>query len=222
MFTGIIKETGRVIRIENKMTDKEIKVQCSKILKNLNTSDSVSVNGICLTITGIDNNGFTCDVSFNTIKNTSLSNVKAGELVNLEDSLTSSDKLGGHFVNGHVDCTAKILKIFKTGRSYTIEVELPPDIRDFIALKGSVAIDGISLTIAGVKNDSFSTVIIPYTFENTNLSEKHPGDIVNIEVDMLARYVINFLKNSEMGNADSQKIKDRILKEKLKEHGFTE
>lgn len=222
MFTGIIKEIGRVTGIEDRTADKEIRVQCSKILENLNTGDSISVNGVCLTVTGMDSGGFTCDVSFNTIKNTSLGEIKTGEPVNLEDSLTGSDKLGGHFVNGHVDCTAKILNVLKTGRSYTVEVSLPPDLSDFIALKGSVAIDGISLTISGVKNGSFSVVIIPYTFENTNLSKKRPGDIVNVEVDMLARYVINFLKSRESQYADSRNIKDKILKEKLKENGFME
>jgi len=222
MFTGIIKETGRITRIEDRTTDKEIRVQCSKILEDLNTGDSIAVNGVCLTVTDIDSRGFTCDVSFNTIKNTSLKEIKTGESVNLEDSLTASDKLGGHFVNGHVDCTAKILNILKTGRSYTIDVALPPDISKFIALKSSVAIDGISLTISGVKNDSFSFVIIPYTFENTNLSEKHPGNIVNVEVDMLARYVVNFLKSRKAENAVQYEIKDKILKEKLKENGFTE
>ncbi len=222
MFTGIIKETGRIIKIEDNITSRVLKVQCDKILKNLNTSDSISVNGACLTVTGIDSQGFTCDVSFNTIKNTSLSDARAGDIVNLEDSLTASDKLGGHFVNGHVDCTAPILKVVNTGRFYNIKVELPPEIRDFIALNGSVAIDGISLTVAGVNSDSFNLVIIPYTYENTNLSSKKPGDPVNIEVDMLARYVINFLKIGGTGNYDSQKNKDEILKEKLKENGFTE
>jgi len=222
MFTGIIKETGRIAKIEDNITSRVIKVQCSKILKNLNTSDSISVNGVCLTVTGIDSQGFTCDVSFNTIKNTSLSDARTGDIVNLEDSLTASDKLGGHFVNGHVDCTASILKIVNTGRFYNIEVELPPEIRDFIALNGSVAIDGISLTVAGVNSDSFNLVIIPYTYENTNLSGKTTGDRVNIEVDMLARYVVNFLKTGGTGNFDSQKNKDEILKEKLKENGFTE
>jgi riboflavin synthase len=222
MFTGVIKETGRIIKIEDNITSRVIKVGCSKILKNLNTSDSISVNGVCLTVTGMDSRGFTCDVSFNTIKNTSLGNARTGDIVNLEDSLTGSDKLGGHFVNGHVDCTAAILKIVNTGEFYTIEVELPPEIRDFIALNGSVAVDGISLTVAGIKSDSFSLVIIPYTFKNTNLSRKTPGDSLNIEADMLARYVVNFLKTGAAGNFDSQKNKDEILKEKLRENGFTE
>ncbi len=221
MFTGIIKEIGRIIKIKDRVPDREIKIQCSKILKDLDTGDSISVNGVCLTVTAVDNEGFTCDTSFKTLNNTSLKYLGAGEVVNLENSLTAADKLGGHFVSGHVDCTAKILNISKTGRSHIIKIGLPPDIRSLIALRGSVAVEGISLTISEVNDDNFSVVIIPYTFENTNLSKKHPGDIVNIEVDMLARYVINFLKSSGVPNTNSREIKDKILKEKLKKYGFT-
>ncbi len=220
MFTGIIKETGKIIKIKDRATDREIKIGCSKILKNLKKSDSVSVNGVCLTVTEVNGGGFYCDISFNTLKNTSLQYIKDGEAVNLEDSLTVTDKLGGHFVNGHVDCTAKIIDISKKGDSYILRVELPLNIRDFIVLKGAVAIDGISLTISEVTDTSFSVVVIPYTFKNTNLNGKHPGDIVNIEVDMLARYVINFLKSGGPENINSYNIKDKLLKEKLKEYGF--
>ena len=222
MFTGIIKETGKIIKINDKTSDREVKIQCARILKDLNTGDSISINGVCLTATDIRKDGFSCDVSFNTLSNTSLKYLKVGDMVNLENSLTPTDKLGGHFVYGHVDCASKILEISKIGRSHIIKIELPSNIREFIALKGSVAIDGISLTISEVKIDSFSVVIIPYTFENTNLSDKHPGDIINIEVDMLVRYVVNFLKSGGMENINYQQIKDKILNEKLKKYGFTE
>jgi riboflavin synthase len=222
MFTGIIKEIGKIAKIKDKTTDREIKVRCSSILKDLKTSDSISVNGVCLTVTETDRDGFYCDVSFNTLNNTSLKYLKAGDAVNLEDSLSASDKLGGHFVNGHVDCISKIIDISKTGDSYTARLGLPPDIRDFIALKGAVAIDGISLTVSGVDDNSFSVVIIPYTFKNTNFNCKNPGDMVNIEVDMLARYLVNFLKYGVSDNINSNKIKDEILRRKLKEYGFTE
>ena len=222
MFTGIIKEIGRIIKIKDKTFDKEIEIQCRKILKDIDKGDSMAVNGVCLTVTDTGSKSFSCDASFKTLDNTSLKYLKINDPVNLESSLTASDKLGGHHVNGHVDCTAKILKISKIGSSHIISMELPPGIRDFIVTNGSVAIDGISLTISEVKNDNFSVVIIPYTFENTNLSGKHKGDIVNIEIDMLARYAINFLKSSRISNMDSQELKDKILTEKLKEHGFTE
>jgi len=221
MFTGIIKETGRIRRITDKNGDIEIKIQCRKILEDLDTGDSISVNGVCLTVTGFDNEGFSCDISFNTLNTTSLRDMNTGDIINLESSITPSDKLGGHFVNGHVDCTAKILKISGIGRSYIFNLELPAGIRDFIALKGSIAIDGISLTVSEVKNDNFSVVIIPYTYENTNLSYRKPGDIVNIEVDMIARYTVNFLRSGNIDDTYFRKLKDKMLEEKLEKHGFT-
>lgn len=221
MFTGLIKETGKIRKIIDKGRDREIEIQCLKILRDLYIGDSISVNGICLTVRSWSSEGFTCDISFSTLNTTSLKYLNTGDMVNLENSLTPHDKLGGHFVSGHVDCTGKILKMERIGRSYLIELELPSDIRDFVALKGSIAIDGISLTISEVKGESFSVVIIPYTYENTNLSNRKPGDIVNIEVDMLARYIVNFLQVRQIDNIDSQELKDKILKEKLEKHGFT-
>ena len=221
MFTGIIKETGRIRKIKDRNGDMEIEIQCHKILKDLNTGDSISVNGVCLTVTRFDNEGFSCDISFNTLNSTSFKYLKTGDMVNLESSLALSDKLGGHFVHGHVDCTVKILKISGMGDSHLINLELPAGIRDFVALKGSVAIDGISLTISEVKTDNFSAVIIPYTYENTNLIQKNPGDMVNIEVDMLARYTVNFLQSGNLRNNGSQELKNKVLKEKLKKYGFT-
>lgn len=221
MFTGIIKEIGRIRKITERNRVVEIKIQCHETLKNLDTGDSISVNGVCLTVTSHNNEGFSCDISFNTLNTTSLKYFKPGDTVNLESSLTPADKLGGHIVNGHVDCTGKILRISRTGRSYIFSIELPASVRDFITPKGSIAIDGISLTISEVKNDNFSVVIIPYTYENTNLSQKNPGDIVNIEVDMLARYVVNFLQSRNTEIIDSLELKDKILKEKLKKYGFT-
>lgn len=221
MFTGLIKETGKIRKIIDKGRDREIEIQCLKILRDLYIGDSISVNGICLTVRSRSSEGFTCDISFSTLNTTSLKYLNTGDMVNLENSLTPHDKLGGHFVSGHVDCTGKILKMERIGRSFLIELELPSDIRDFVTPKGSIAIDGISLTISEVKGESFSVVIIPFTYENTNLSSRKPGDIVNIEVDMLARYIVNFLQVRQIDNIDSRELKDKILKEKLEKHGFT-
>lgn len=221
MFTGLIKETGKIKKIIDKGRDREIEIQCLKILRDLHIGDSISVNGICITVKSRTSEGFTCDISFSTLNTTSLKYLNTGDMVNLENSLTPHDKLGGHFVSGHVDCTGKVLKISRIGRSYLIELELPSGIRDFVALKGSIAIDGISLTISEVKGESFSVVIIPYTYQNTNLSSRKPGDVVNIEVDMLARYIVNFLRVRQISNINSQELKDKILKEKLEKHGFT-
>ncbi|HEY4662869.1 MAG TPA: riboflavin synthase [Candidatus Humimicrobiaceae bacterium] len=221
MFTGIIKETGKIKKISNRNGNIEIEIQCQKILNGLNIGDSISISGVCLTVTDFNNETFRCDVSFNTLNSTSFKHLRTGDIVNLESSLTPSDKLGGHFVHGHVDCAVKILKISAMGDSHLINLELPRGIRDFVTLKGSIAIDGISLTISGVESDNFSAVIIPYTYKNTNLIYKNPGDLVNVEVDMLARYIVNFLRSEKSINADSPELKDKELKEKLKKYGFT-
>ncbi|MCK5566767.1 MAG: riboflavin synthase [Actinomycetia bacterium] len=219
MFTGIIKETGIIRKIINMGQDIEFEVSAGRLLERTGIGDSVSINGVCLTVKSFDGQGLTFDASSNTLAHTNLMHLKAGDRVNLEDSLTPGDKLGGHFVSGHIDCTAKIIDVHKTGRAYEMTFELPIEIAPFIAERGSVAIDGISLTITGVVRDSFKVVIIPHTFENTVLGSKDTGSLVNIEVDILARYIANYLKNINNKQTTSAD-KDRVLKEKLEKYGF--
>ncbi len=215
MFTGIIKETGTIKKITDKGQDIEFEVNSSVLIKDVKTGDSIAINGICLTVKSFNGNSFTFDVSSSTLAHTNLAELKSGDKVNLEDSLTPSDKLGGHFVSGHIDCTAKVIGIEKTGRAYEITFDLPSEVAPFITERGSVAIDGISLTVTEVAGDSFKVVIIPHTFENTILGNKSTGSSVNIEVDMIARYIANYLKNKKTSGE-----KDRILKEKLEKYGF--
>jgi riboflavin synthase len=219
MFTGIIKETGIIRKIINMGQDIEFEVSACRLLEHAGIGDSVSINGVCLTVKSFNEEGYTFDVSSSTLAHTNLMHLKAGDRVNLEDSLTPVDKLGGHFVSGHIDCTAKIIDIHETGRAYEMTFELPIEIAPFIAERGSVAIDGISLTITGVSRDNFKVVIIPHTFENTVLGSKGTGSFVNIEVDMLARYIVNYLKNIN-NKQNTSADKDRILKEKLEKYGF--
>ncbi len=216
MFTGIIKETGKIKKITDKVQDIEFEVSSSVLLKDVKTGDSIAINGVCLTVKSFDGDSFTFDVSSNTLAHTNLGELKTGDRVNLEDSLTPSDKLGGHFVSGHIDCTTRITSIVKTGRAYEITFELPSEATPFITKRGSVAIDGTSLTVTEVAEDSFKVVIIPHTFENTILGSKGTGSSVNIEVDMLARYIANYLNNKQKTSDE----KDRILKEKLENYGF--
>ena len=219
MFTGIIKETGTIKQITDKGQDIEFEVISSVLIKDVKTGDSIAINGICLTVKSFNGDSFTFDVSSSTLAHTNLAELKTGDKVNLEDSLTPSDKLGGHFVSGHIDCTAKVIGIEKTGRAYEVTFDLPSEAAPFITERGSVAIDGISLTVTEVAGDSFKVVIIPHTFENTILGNKSTGSSVNIEVDMIARYIANYLNNKN----NKQKIsgeKDRILKEKLEKYGF--
>lgn len=220
MFTGLIEETGRIKKITGKGHDMEIEIQCQKILKGLNASDSVSVNGVCLTVKNTSSSIFTCDISFSTLNATTFKYCNSGDIVNLESSLTTADKLGGHLVSGHIDCISKVLKIISIGKSYLISFGLPYEISEFVAPKGSIAVDGISLTISEVKNNIFSSAIIPYTYENTNLQYRNPGDMVNIEVDMVSRYVVNYLQHRQMVGKDLQRSKDKIFKEKLEKYGF--
>lgn len=220
MFTGIIKETGTISRIIDMDEDREFKVNAVKLSEDINTGDSISVNGVCLTVKSYDSSSFTCDISSSTLKYSNLGDAKAGDIVNLEDALSQGDKLGGHFVSGHIDGVASVINIKRIGRSYEMTFSLDSKIAPFIAGRGSVAIDGISFTVTEVESDSFKTVIIPHTFENTTLGKKGAGETVNIEADMLARYIVNYLSRQEIINTDTSLKNDRILKEKLEKNGF--
>ena len=217
MFTGIIKETGKLSKIKDSNDYKELTIGCRLLTMDMKIGDSIAVNGCCLTVTSFDKEHFTCDISYSTINSTTLANIKIGELLNLEDSLTAIDKLGGHFVTGHVDGVAKIIKIVKIGNAYKLDIMPPLGLFPFLAQKGSAALDGISLTIAHSKKDLVSFAIIPHTFENTNLKFKKAGDLLNIEVDMMARYIGQLLKNPEMEN--SREKEDR-LREMLIKYEF--
>lgn len=234
MFTGIIKELGKVKKIINKYKNAEIEIISNKLIKSMDIGDSISVNGCCLTVKSYTDSSFKCDISFATLNTTTFKYIKPGQIVNLEDSLTPKDKLGGHFVSGHVDTTGKILKISKAGDSYKFYIELLPQILPYIALKGSIAVEGISLTVAELKDDCFGLVIIPHTFYNTNLKFKMVGDFVNIEVDLISRYIAhilkyynyvdsNYLHHEEINKTKKNilpRLNDKQLKEKLTKYGF--
>ncbi len=221
MFTGIIKETGTIKRIISRDEDIEIEVSGRRLAEDVKIGDSISVNGICLTVKSCKGKSFSFDISSNTLNNTDLGSARAGDIVNLEDSLTPGDKLGGHFVTGHIDSVNKILDITRTGRSFVVTLGLDPGIRPFLAPRGSIAINGISLTVIEVTGNSFKVVVIPHTYKNTNLMHKKTGDRVNVEVDMLARYIVNHLDGRDLPAKKSIQEKDKILKEKLDKYGFT-
>jgi len=233
MFTGLIKELGKVTRIINKGKDIEIEIESTSLAKTAKTGDSISVNGCCLTVKKVGNNSFSFDISFNTLKNTAFKFTRTENAVNLEDSLAPTDKLGGHFVTGHIDAAGKILNISRISNSYKLKIELPPEILPYIVPKGSVSLDGISLTITETGKDYFCVVIIPHTFACTNLKFKKAGSFVNIEVDLISRYIAhilkyqNYLNNNITGNMSVQDkkakltdIKNHSLKESLEKYGF--
>jgi riboflavin synthase len=229
MFTGIIKEVGKIKNITNSGKSRVIEISCNNIISDIKTGDSIAVNGCCLTATGFTRNSFTADISEVTVSSTNFSNAKINDYVNLENSLKPTDRLGGHFVSGHIDGIAEIAGIKKSGNSYIFKIKPPGVLSAFIAPKGSVCLDGTSLTIADFIDDIFTVSVIPHTFEFTTLKYKKSGDFLNIEVDLLARYIANILKFSGRGqlqqkpegqNFEYIRQKDEILKEKLIEHGF--
>jgi riboflavin synthase len=229
MFTGIIKEVGKIINISGPGKSRILEVSCSSIISDIKKGDSISVNGCCLTVTGFTRNSFAADLSEITVSTTNFANAKINDCVNLENSLMPGERLGGHFVSGHIDGIAEIAGIKNSGSSYIFEIKPPASLSLLIAPKGSVCLDGISLTVAGVNDDIFTVSVIPHTFEFTNLKYKKSGDFLNIEADIIARYIANILKISGPGQLqqiqDGQTLenirqKDEKLKEKLIEHGF--
>ena len=193
MFTGIVEEVGTVKAV----TDKNITVKCSSVLNGTKIGDSIAVNGICLTVTEISENAFTADVSEETFKVSALNCLKTGSYVNLERALKADGRFGGHIVSGHIDGVAKIKTITPQNGFFNLEIELQENESRYVIRKGSIAINGISLTIADVMNNIVMIAVIPHTYENTCLKYLKNGDYVNIEVDIFAKYVEKFLSTSD-------------------------
>ena len=243
MFTGMIKEVGKLNKTSRINTGLEIEAGSLLLTKDMKNGDSIAVNGCCLTVSSfIAGKSFKADVSFSTLKSTTLGLLKSGAYLNLEDAVKFNDKLGGHLVSGHIDCAGKIVRISKEGDFYRFEIKIPKDIIALAAPRGSLSVDGISLTISDSLNAVISFAIIPFTFEGTNLKYKKQGEAVNLEVDLMARYILNMAKygspmsggsfsgaddymnilnmhklNSEIQN---KKNADSDLKEKLEKYGF--
>lgn len=208
MFTGIVEETGKILSI----TSEKITVECETVLEGAKLGDSIAVNGVCLTVTNVMPKRFMADISPETLRITSLGNLKAGNLVNLERAMKANGRFGGHMVSGHIDGIGKLLEIKPCGNFYELNIELSSNQEKYVVKKGSIAIDGISLTITNVKQNNITLAIIPHTFENTNLKELKSGNFVNIEVDITAKYIEKFLSTSDN--------KSKITLEYLQEHGF--
>lgn len=196
MFTGIVEETGKVLAIEPSPRSIRLEVEAGVAARSVRLGDSIAVNGCCLTVTAI-RRGRTARLAFDLLRETwertNLSAVTPGSLVNLERSLAVGDRLGGHFVTGHVDGTGTITRWQRQGRDHVLEIAAPADIRRYVVFKGSIAIDGISLTVAGVTRGGFRIWIIPHTWEVTALQERKVGDRVNLEADLLGKYVERFV-----------------------------
>ena len=209
MFTGIIEELGKI----QSVTFNKITIQAKAVLEGTKLGDSIAVNGVCLTVTELGTNFFSADVSPETMRITAFGCLKSGSLVNLERALVVNGRFGGHIVSGHIDGQGKLKSVNKTGDFYNLIVNSPTILSQYVVKKGSIAINGISLTIADITdNDRITIAVIPHTFENTNLKSLQTGDYVNIETDILAKYVEKFLSTSDN--------KSRISMDFLLENGF--
>ena len=199
MFTGIVETTGRLARIEPRGGDVRLVIDAGALgLDDVAIGDSIAVSGVCLTAIDIDGNAFAVDVSTETLSRTSLGALGVGARVNLEKAMRLSNRLGGHLVAGHVDGLARVVSIESDARSQRWTFELPPELARYAAPKGSIAIDGVSLTVNEVDGARFGVNLIPHTIDVTTLGDRKPGDAVNIEVDMIMRYVERLFPEREV------------------------
>lgn len=189
MFTGIIEELGSVRSIEERGENARIVISARVVTEGTNHGDSIAVNGVCLTALDIQPDSFAADVSRETLQRSTLGSLKPGVPVNLERAVTPATRLGGHIVQGHVDGRGQFAGVEDHGESWTIRIAYPQELGRYLVFKGSVAVEGISLTIAGLTDEYFEVAIIPKTWEVTNLSQLKAGDHVNLEVDVIAKYV---------------------------------
>ena len=196
MFTGLVEEIGQIVAVRPKETGVQLKIVAPRIGKNMRSGDSIAVNGCCLTLTSRAATALSFDLLGETIARTNFKKLRRSDCVNLERALPAEGRLGGHFVQGHIDCVARIIAFDRKGADFRLEVELPRRFAKYVARKGSVAVNGISLTVADVSRKSFVVWIIPYTKRHTNLNRAQPGDLVNVEFDILAKYVERVLASS--------------------------
>ena len=196
MFTGIVEELGTVASIQLQDDGAQIGIAAALVSDGSKTGDSIAVNGVCLTALDVSPKGFSADLSRETLDRSSLVSLKNGSKVNLERAVTPSTRLGGHFVQGHVDGRGSFISAVQNGDFYTVRIGFPAEFAQYFVYKGSVAVDGISLTIASLSEVDFEIAIIPKTWAMTNLSTLKPGDDVNLEVDVIAKYVERMMEFS--------------------------
>ena len=189
MFTGIVEEVGRVAGLK----DYRFTIQAERVLEDVKLGDSISVNGACLTVVEFDRGSFAVDLAPETLRRTSLGQVASGGAVNLERALAASDRMGGHIVQGHVDGTGELTGLVPEADCYILEIEAPATLVPYIVEKGFIAVDGISLTVVQRAQERFTISVIPFSMQNTNLKERTVGDLVNLEADILAKYVESLL-----------------------------
>lgn len=217
MFTGLIEETGTITNFVKGSKSAQISISAKKVLDDLKIGDSINTNGACLTVTVLNNHGFTVDVMAETLRSTALSGLATGQKVNLERALKISDRFGGHLVSGHIDGTAKIIDIKKEGIATLFSIQPEVGLMKYIINKGSVAVDGISLTVSEIHSKYFIISIIPHTASNTTLLSKNIGDKINIETDMIAKYLHRLISTE---NEETNGSKASIRIDTLIKNGF--
>lgn len=215
MFTGIVEEMGEILQIERGSESAVLHIRCKGVLENTKIGDSIAVNGVCLTVTSMSGDSYTADVMAETMNRSSLGTLKRGSRVNLERAMAADGRFGGHIVAGHIDGIGKVAKISRDETAVWYTITASPEILRYIVEKGSITIDGISLTVATVTNRDFSVSIIPHTQQNTVLADRRIGDMVNLETDIIGKYVEKLLQPREPEQKESN-----ITMEFLAEHGF--
>jgi riboflavin synthase len=203
MFTGIIEEVGQVVRIAGDNGNRRLTVSASQLARELKTGDSIAVSGVCLTAVEIAPDSFAADLAEETWKRTSFSRIKKGALVNLELPMRADGRFGGHIVQGHVDGTGKFVALdqIRGGDDFWLQIEIPPELARYVIFKGSLSIEGISLTVAKIEGTRVSAAIIPHTVKMTNLKSLKPGDPLNLEVDMVAKYVEKMIRGESVSSS---------------------
>lgn len=217
MFTGIVEAVGTLIAMEPKGQDVSVRVRSGKLdLSDVKLGDSIATNGVCLTVVALPGDGYVADVSGETIQRTGFAHYKIGQTLNLERALTPTTRLGGHLVSGHVDGVGEIVSVHPLGRAKEYWVKAPDELARYIAEKGSITVDGISLTVNAVDGARFKLTIVPHTTAETTVEDWRPGRRVNLEVDLIARY----LERLMLGDKAAQPASAGITLETLAQHGF--
>jgi riboflavin synthase len=209
IFTGLIMEAGRVRRIDRQADGARLLIEARKVLEGTRIGDSIAINGVDLTVTEMGSDYFAAQLSPETLKRSTLGSLRLGARVNLERALAVGERMGGHMVQGHVDGTGVLVSVVPEGNAYRMRFRAPRELMRYIAMKGSIAVDGISLTVAGLGQDSFEVAIIPYTWRETNLSDLRPGDEVNLEVDVLAKYVERLIESNARAEMTLEYLKEQ-------------
>lgn len=213
MFTGIIEATGCISEITPKGGDRLIKIESSTLdMGDVKLGDSIAVNGVCLTVISFDEHSFTADVSSETLKRSTFESIELNTSVNLEKAMAVGDRLGGHLVSGHVDGIGQVINKEKDARSWRFTIRSPKNIAHYIAEKGSITIDGISLTVNGVNHCDFDVNIVPHTMQETTMGDFNPGTRVNLEVDIIARYLERLISKDKIEPVEASDITEALLK----------